>query len=470
MVKKKRIFIAIAFGTSVRDVLRTDVFAYLQKQPNLDIVIFMQDVRQEIIDEFGSANVTFKKMKHFKPTFFERILLLIHRSLLREKCRSIDIGNTAGDTSLIDKLSPFVRFLRLFISYKSFTQLIFSLYRLAKVSKLYDTEFSEYKPDLVVVTRVLNYSQDYPFLRVSVKKNIPVIALVSSWDNLTSKAFFPFSITSLVVWNEVMKKEAIELFNFPEEKIFISGIPRYDLFFQNLQIATKAEFCNKFGLDINKKIIFYCTGSAQTGPSKLGPSPQPYIAKFIAECIENRVFSSPTQLFVRLHPQANPDDYNLLREFSNNVVVHAPGHKTDFQDRLFTHRDDIEFAESLYYCDVLINLASTVTIDAAVFDKPIICENIDLWGYQDIYSSIQRFYEFDHFAKLRETNGFDIVRSKDELVERINFLINNPTYKSIERKKIVEQQCYYMDGKSGFRTANHILKVLDSVIKERRAI
>jgi CDP-glycerol glycerophosphotransferase (TagB/SpsB family) len=166
-----------------------------------------------------------------------------------------------------------------------------------------------------------------------------------------------------------------------------------------------------------------------------------------------------------MHPQANPNDYNLLSEFSNNVVVHTPGSKSNFQDRLFTKKDDIEFVESLTYCDVLINLASTVTIDAAVFDKPIICENIDLWGYQDIYSSIQKFYEFDHFAKLSETNGFDIVRSIEELVERINFLFSNPTYKHSERQKIVEQQCYYMDGKSGYRTANHILEVLDTVTK-----
>jgi hypothetical protein len=460
-MKRKRVFIAIAFGTSVRDVLRTDILGKLKQQPNLDIVVFMQELNESIIEEFGSFNVSFEKIKPFTPSLWERILLNLHRALLREKCRSIDIGNTAGDTSSIDKISPFVKLLRTFISYKRFTKIIFFLYRFAKVPKLYNSEFDKYSPDLVVVTRVLNYSQDYPFLRVAASRKIPVIGLVSSWDNLTSKAFFPFNISSLVVWNEVMKAEAMSLFDFPEDKIFISGIPRYDIFFQKLDLISKVDFCRKMGLDLNKKIILYCTGSAQTGPSKLGPSPQPYIAKFIAESINQGFFDMPVQLLIRLHPQANPNDYLMLNEFASQVVIHMPGRTSNFHDRLFSQKDDIEFAESLYYCDVLLNLASTATIDGAVFNKPIVCENIDLWGYKDIYSSVQRFYEFDHFAKLGETNGFDLVRTKEELIAKINFLLENPLYKEFERKKIVEQQCYYSDGKSGLRVAEHIIKTLN---------
>jgi hypothetical protein len=33
-----------------------------------------------------------------------------------------------------------------------------------------------------------------PVMRAALKYNVPVIALVSSWDNLTSKAFFPFAL------------------------------------------------------------------------------------------------------------------------------------------------------------------------------------------------------------------------------------------------------------------------------------
>ena len=66
---------------------------------------------------------------------------------------------------------------------------------------------------------------------------IPVIALVSSWDNLTSKAFFPFSLRRLIVWNNVLKNEAISLFDFPENKISVTGVPRYDLFFRKKDIS-----------------------------------------------------------------------------------------------------------------------------------------------------------------------------------------------------------------------------------------
>ena len=47
-MKKKKIFLAIAFGTSVRDVLRNDTYRILKSRPDLDIVIFAQDVNEKM--------------------------------------------------------------------------------------------------------------------------------------------------------------------------------------------------------------------------------------------------------------------------------------------------------------------------------------------------------------------------------------------------------------------------------------
>jgi hypothetical protein len=463
MMSKKKIFIAIAFGTSVRDVLRNDTYKILKAKDNIDIVIFIQDINNKIIAEFGGENVSFEKLVTFKPSLAERVLGHFHRAVLRGKCKTIDLGNTGGDTKTLDKFTPIAEFLIKFFGFSKVNVLIFWLYKLFTKSKMYGDEFNKHKPDLLIVTRVLNYSLDYPLMRRASKEKVPVISLVSSWDNLTSKAFFPFSLESLVVWNNVLKEEAIDLFSFPKENIFVSGIPRYDVFFREGNLSKKEAFFKNFNLDINKKLITYCTGSATTGKTILDPlSPEPEIVKFIADEILASKFSEPTQLLIRLHPQAKLEEYKELLN-RNDVILHTPGNKASFQDRLFSSNDDLELAESMMYSDVVVNLCSTITIDAAVFDTPIVCVNFDFRGKRPSNVSIKRLYLFDHYAKLGQTGGFELANSKTELINQIDYSINHPEYLSENRKKIIEQQCVFTDGRSGERVANHIMKVLNSV-------
>ncbi len=460
MKQRKTIFLRIAFGTSVRDVLRTDTFRTLKAQKDIDIVVFLQDTTISIQEEIGGENVYIEKLYDFEPTKWERMVLHIHRALLREKCRTIDLGNTGADTNTIDKITPLIKFFRLFLSFFAMTRIIFWLYKLNNKPSLYLEQFEKYKPDLVVVTRVLNFSRDYPLLRTSASLNIPVICLVSSWDNLTSKGFFPFQLKSLVVWNDVIKSEAIDLFNFPEEKIFVSGIPRYDFFFNLKIFASKKNFCEWMGLDPNKKIILYGTGSATTGRTPIDEiTPEPEITAFIAEKMNEGYFGKDVQMIVRLHPQAKPDDYKNLNDIPN-LVVHIPGKSSSFQDRLFSVADDQEFAESLKYANVVINLNSTITIDAAVFDIPVICINYDHRGARPFKYSVVRMYEFDHYTKLLKTEGFRLANSREDLLISIIESLERPELLAEGRKRILQQQCHFIDGKAGERTAKHIFQLL----------
>ncbi len=457
---KKTLFLAIAFGTSVRDVLRNDTFQLLKARKDLRIVLFAQDIGTAFKEEFGGDNIKFELLTPVQPSISERILLHFHRALLRDRCRTIDLGNTAGDTSSIDRFTPLARLCIKCFGEARMNKTMHLLYRVLAPGKQYKDEFDRYKPDLVVVTRVLNYSADYPIMRRAEAKNIPVISLVSSWDNLTSKAFFPFSLKTLVVWNQILAAEAIELFQFPRERILCAGIPRYDLFFRRTGFCSRLEFFRKKGLDSKKHLIVYGTGSKTTGQSDLDPiSPEPNIAAFIADMINSGKIPN-TQLLVRLHPQAEVNHYNLLID-RKNVLLDIPGAKSNFQDRFFSKKDDIEFGETMLYSDVVINFASTLTIDAAVFDTPIICVNFDFNGKRPYEKSPRRIYDFDHYAKLSAMDGFKLSNSKDELVKDIIEGLEKPHQNSEGRNRIVNQQCVFTDGKSGERIAQHILATLD---------
>lgn len=460
--KTKTIFLAIAFGTSVRDVLRNDTFQLLRRQKDIRIIIFANDINESFKTEFGGENIYFEKLIQIKPSFLERILYHFMRALLRDRCRTIDLGNTSGNTKTLNKFTPFARYCVKVFGHKRMNYVIYWLFRNLAAGKEYRTEFDYYKPDLVIVTRVLGYSADYPIMRRAEVEKVPVISLVSSWDNLTSKAFFPFSLKALFVWNDILAKEAVELFDFPKEKIYITGIPRYDIFFRKEKFQKKEDYFKSIGLDIKKRLITYCTGSSTTGQTSIDPvTPEPQIATFIADQIEKEIIPN-AQLIVRLHPQADISHYQNLYD-RTGVLVQIPGNKSNFHDRLFSEKDDVEFGENMLYSDVVVNLASTVTIDAAVFNTPIICINFDFYGERPFNLSVKRFYEFDHYAKLLENGGVKLPRSKEELIENINEYLTNPDLDSDGRKRIVNQQCMFTDGRSGERVANHILSTLQQL-------
>ena len=446
-MKKTTIFFAIAFGTSVRDVLRNDTYKHLKDNKNLDIVILAQHIDEQFVIEFGDENIYFEQLSEYKASLIERCISYLHRGVLRHKCRTIDLGNTAGNTFSIDIIKPFTGLMLKIFGLAKINKMIHYLYEKLTPAELYSEVFEKYEPSQVVVTRVLNYSNDYPVMRAALKYKIPVVALVSSWDNLTSKAFFPFSLDKLVVWNNVMKNEAIDLFQYPESDIFVSGIPRYDALLNNDLSQTKDEFLKYVGANLNKKLITYATGSKTTGRTKVDPkTPEPEIVKYLAQSICDGTISN-CQLLVRLHPQADVEEYNSLRKM-NNVILQVPGDKSSFQDRLFSYSDDIELGELMKHSDVVVNLASTITIDAALFDTPIICINFDFFGQRKLKHSVKKFYQFDHYAKLAKTKGFTLANSLDDLVNKINYQLSNPNHLKPERLDIVKQQCMYTDGKS----------------------
>jgi CDP-glycerol glycerophosphotransferase (TagB/SpsB family) len=458
----KTIFIAIACGTSVRDVLRNDTFLKLKEQKNLRLVVLAPQVNDsKFVKEFSGENVEFEELIKFKASFAERILYHFHRAALRDKSKTIDLGNTSGDTSTLNWVTPFARLAIKILGDRGVLKMIHWCYRKFTNATLYESIFNKYSPDLVVVTRVLNYSLDYPVLRMADQKKVPVISCVSSWDNLTSKGFFPFSIKSLVVWNQIIADEAKYLFYFPEKDIFISGIPRYDLFFRREGFQNREKVFERFGLDPARKLIMYGTGSKDTGSTKMDAiTPEPEIVEFIADAIEEGKIDSSVQLLVRLHPRANPEHYKKL-EGRKNVVVHVPGRDVSFQDRLFSQKDDVEFAESLMHSDLVINLGSTVSIDAAVFNRPIICVNFDFRGERPYKYSMKRMYDFDHYRKLVELGGIRLSESREALITDINAYLKNPELDKAGRQNIVDKQCYFRDGQSGARIANHILSFID---------
>jgi len=259
---EKVVMLALPFGQTVRDVLRGDTFEELTSNPNIKLVIVSTACEcEEFKKEFSRPNVEFEILHDYKPNRFENLLQSLYLSTLSFRSSTIRFYAKNDKRSALRIFIPLTNCLSKVLGRFRLQRLIGKLMFVANSKRDYERLFDKHSPDAVVVTRVLRGSPDYPILKEAARRELPTMALASSWDNFTTKGFFPFGIDRLVVWNHVMKQEAIELFGFPEENIFVSGIPRFDNYFNSPQLRSKEEFFQNLNIDEGKKLITYSTGN-----------------------------------------------------------------------------------------------------------------------------------------------------------------------------------------------------------------
>ncbi|MCA9994990.1 MAG: CDP-glycerol glycerophosphotransferase family protein [Anaerolineales bacterium] len=464
------ILLAIPFGQTVRDVLYSDTWRTLRRTPDLQLVIATQaadDAR--FVQAFAAPNVHIEPLHPYIPNRFERTLRSFHLATLRQKSSTIAMySQDPNYDGGLRRLSPLADAAQSLLGDTKLNQWLgWASLNLAPTCQYADL-FDKYQPDLVVVTRVLGSSPDFPVLKQAAQRQIPVLALVSSWDNFTSKGFFPFGVNWLVVWNELMRDEAVEMFDFPADRIFLSGIPRFDAYFRGRGFRSRETFFAELGLDPNKPLITFATATRHLLVSPHdATSPEPEIVAYLAEAIAANAFGREAQLLVRLHPLADLAAYAPLAAHPC-VTLQVPGQQQGaFADRTFSRADDRELAETMCYSDVVVNIASTTTIDAAVFDTPVVGIGFDMRGERPFLHSPRRFYAYEHYRKLGETGGFRVAWAREDLINHIRAYLDQPSLDRNGRLRIVRQQCHNTDGRAGERVGQHILNILQQVCTEK---
>lgn len=315
--------------------------------------------------------------------------------------------------------------------------------------------FKRYEPIAVFAPSLIDLDFDVPISVLARRKNVPVIGMVRSWDNLNNHGLMPFYPDIFILQNKWLR-EAAKMYQGISENILPKepvGLPHYDSYKDPASnIKTREEFFRSLGLDLNKKLIL------------LGGSDFYYsedtLPKKINEAINSGAIEHPVQIVFRPHPRSlfKIEDYKLDK-LEHLVLDDAFSGKS-----LFT--DAEKFINLLYYSDVIISISSTLSIDAAVFDKPAICINFDDEIRQlSKYQQVHRLYDsFDHYERLVSTGGVRIPDSLDKLVDDINEYLDNPALDSVGRKEIINTFVAPLDGASGKRLAVQVRKHLDSVL------
>jgi len=285
--------------------------------------------------------------------------------------------------------------------------------------------------------------------------------MIKSWDNLIGKDPLLLWPDRLIVHNEIVKQYAVSMHSYPEDRIFISGLPQLDVYVRNNNIRTRKDFLSSLGIDPSAVLIVY------SAVGKLISYHEPEVIKYLSNLINSGNVVAGAHLLVRLHP-AYPSDESLLGDLPNTTIV-RPGQvgvdnnplRFDFE---FNTEETNVLMETLKWADVLIQSGSTMAIDAACFDTPIISLGFD--GYIDNEKqefSNRRLLIKDHYQRILDTKGTKEVYTERELVAAIQEYVKHPELDRDGRAAIVREQCYRLDGKSGSRIGEYIIRYLDEI-------
>ena len=304
--------------------------------------------------------------------------------------------------------------------------------RINKDKRLADL-FRKYKPVIYFATHATSYFEEC-LLRNAICANVPAVFMILSWDHLSSKILLNQNLHSILVWNNHTKQEILQTYpHYHSDQIKIVGIPQYDLYALKPTI-TYAEWCRKYGLDPDRRTILF-----STMPQSRHEQQHFILEELLKTIVEGKKLPADLQVLIKCHPFDNFKDYDLLLNNYPVGIYRNSFDMTQTQEDWVPSQTEIEVSrDALYFCSLNINIFSTVTIEAAYFDKPVVHIAFDP---QPVKNRIpcHEYYNWDHFKPIVDTGATILVRNYEEMFYAINRLITEPEILSTQRKVLVDK-------------------------------
>ena len=457
----KTIFITIFDIFQLKNFFYTDFFKKLQTIPLKIVIIGSKrriDYYTAAINENGNPNIVVEgvdmKMK------INRIGFLFNAA----KQASL---NTSSGTSFFTQRARvmgkwkkylFYKFFNVFFSNATGHKILNFLDDLIFPPGEFQYLFDKYKPDLVFSTNLIA-SIDYRLLKDAKRNGVFSVSNLKSWDTTTMKGYLKMDANKLIAQNDIQKNEMIKYQQVPADKIVVLGNPGFDTYFSSEGLMTREEFCKYAHLDSAKNIIFI-----NISANFINPFPEDPIIN-VDKWISEGKIKHTAQILI-----SPRNKYGFSQEFLNscqNIVIHTTADKLDSGAKSNTVFEKIEIYDlknCLKHADVVISTASTITIEAALLDTPIISIGFDFRPVNYWVSSAVRNVD-EHFLPIRKTGGVVVAGSPEEFLNAINNYLENRQLHKKERLEITRQQAQFLDGKSGERIAKFLISFLGDEVR-----
>ena len=475
----KKVFISADHGMALIYFLQSDLVSSLLAA-GVEVILFTDDdIKERIAAQFARPGLTFEGLRlkqanvYFQKVDNRRQWLL---AFLRRVGGSWRINNEAQTSHIWEVWAENSWKFRLGVWLPAaLATVVLRSSRAARKAlvkaqmhftpNIYSDYFEKYQPDLVIASTP-GWRIDRYLLREAAQRGIESLTVIVGWDNPSSYAIPGATVDWATCWSQEQKDELVYGSDWPAERVNIGGIPSYDGYFRQSWLLSRDEYFRLHGLDPARKLISYACSFVHFAPN------YPNV-EALARLVSSDTLAEPSQLLVRLHPSHFQDKPRIFAD--EREKIHA-------LEQLYPHvhivrpvslggslgyyggEDMDEKSSMMAHSDVFVTVYSTMVVETAVHDTPIVAAVLDTpggWNEPGKFSlSLKEIGNWPTHKRFREARAGRVAADESQLRDVLNAYLCNPQLDAAERKAFIEHEITYTDASAGMRTAQFILKVL----------
>jgi hypothetical protein len=321
-----------------------------------------------------------------------------------------------------------------------------------------DRQIQGLKPDAVFCLTPFLADEEMT-VRVCASRGIPTCTSILSFDNLTTRSWIPIVFDQYMVWNSHNEQQLRR--GYPEagaRPVAVVGSPQFDFYWDPTYIWEDRHWRNKLALPADRPIILFGGGYFSCAPH------EPQFLQQLDDAIERGEIVREAIILFRRHPVDPITRWEPVLRKAKYIVHDDPW---ALGEKVLGHtnikREDIQkLASTLYHCKVHVNVASTLSIDGAIFDRQQVGPAYDESPGRKYHRAAYECYMQEHFAPIAHSGGVDIVRSSQELIAQVQAGLTDSANGREGRKRLLREICTFDDGKSTGRVATVLAKFLES--------
>jgi hypothetical protein len=467
-VSPRYVFISVPHGTSAGNMLRSGglLDRILESDASLNVVLlspmskdpqFVREFERPFDSAGGTPRVTLVDQPAHTPRGLEaRLLAVVQASYLSQgQTESVRIRLAEARANGIIRWLPLKGLIgRALVQPFTRKGSRYAIPDLLVSHPEMEQLFDRYQPVLVIAANPGLVFSEVPMLRTAKRRGVRSMAIDPSWDNFTNKLIPVRQVDRLVVWNEIMKSQAVALHGYDPAAVSVAGAPQFDPHFRAR--TPRGEFFARIGADPDRKLI-----ALTTTPRSLYSHHDHVLRGLVTAIQGGRLHNA--QVLVRLHPRDEVDAYRefaatphviIEKPFRDTVTV-ADGLAIDVMPEHQKHLGD-----TLCHADVVVNVASTISIEACIFDTPVVNINFDGPDAAPYVKSARRYYSFTHYVNITSRGAVRVATSPEELARDVAAYLADPSLDAAGRRQVVLDQCQFTDGRSAERVVRFVLDEL----------
>jgi hypothetical protein len=280
------------------------------------------------------------------------------------------------------------------------------------------------RPDVLIVTPLIEPgAPQAEYVRGARALGIPTVLCVASWDNLTNKGLIHGPPDLVTVWNEMMKREAVDLHGIAPHDVVVTGAQPFDHWFEWKPSRTREAFCRQVGLPADRRYVLYLCSSKFIAPEEV-----PFVRKWV-EHIRHSGSRALREIgvLVRPHPQNADQWQDVSLSDSGSIAVWPPegAAPADAKSRA-------DYFDSIYHSAAVVGINTTAEIESAIVGRPVF--SVMAPEFRDTQDGTL------HFDHLRRVNGglLHLAASLSEHLEQLDAAIRDPQPGDGRSRRFVE--------------------------------